>query len=204
MEEIKWEGRIKWGEKDVIKKNRIRTIDNSVFCWVDGNLLHSGLFSEMTSDGFKLYGFYCLAGDSIYGLSCYPMRKIRKILRTSYRKIITARDKLVEKDLIAYENKTFANSKGLKYTRTTVQVLSLPIDKIVITRRKKTQKDLTPLELGLRRHSLTKGYGKFPSDPEQDRLIVKIMRDLDLSPEVQETIKTGLRKGKIRVKEDLK
>lgn len=190
----------KWIEKDVIRKNRIKDLSNTVFGWIDGNILHNGLLEEMSDHEFKLYGFYNLAGDSLYCLSNYGARYICKLLKMTTRELIKARKGLVKNDLIAYENREFINSKGLRYKKTLVQVLSLPIDKIVITRRRKTQEELTPLEKGLQRYGLTKGYGKFPSEPEQDQFIVKVMRDLNLSPEVQESIKAGLRVGKIRIK----
>lgn len=190
----------KWVEKDVIRKDRIKDLTNSVFGWIDSNILHNGLLEEMSDHEFKLYGFYNLAGDNLYCLSCYGWRYIAKILKMTWREIAKAKEGLVKKDLIAYKNRELVNAKGLKYKKTVVQVLSLPIDKIVITRRRKTQREPTPLERGLKRYGLTKGYGKFPSEPEQDQIVVKIMRDLDLNPEVQESIKAGLRIGKIRVK----
>jgi len=189
-----------WTERDVIKKDRIRSLNDEVFGWIGGNILHSGLLEEMSDHEFKLYGFYCLAGDKIYSMSYYGERYVAKILKMSGKEIRKARANLVKKDLVAYVNKVFVNSKELKYKKTIVQVLSLPIDKIVITRRKKTEKELTPFEQGLQRYSLTKGYGEFLPEPKQDQLIVQIMRDLDLNPEVQETIKAGLRRGEIRVK----
>jgi hypothetical protein len=129
--------RIKWGPKDVIKPDRVRSIKDEIFAWMNGNILHSGLLEEMTTYEFKLYGFYCLAGDGIYSMSSYTVREITKILKTTPNKIQKARESLLEKDLIAYESRTFTNKKGLKYKRIIIQVLSLPTDRIVIERRRK-------------------------------------------------------------------
>lgn len=129
--------KIKWGIKDVIKTDRIRSMNDEVFAWMGSNILHNGLLEEMNSFEFKLYGFYCLAGDRAYSMSSYTMKKMVEILKTSPNKIQKTRENLAKKDLIAYENKVFVNSKGLKYPRTIVQVLSLPIDRIVIERRRK-------------------------------------------------------------------
>jgi hypothetical protein len=114
-------------------------MNDEVFAWIGGNILHSGLLEEMTDHEFKLYGFYCLAGNNVYSMSCYTLREIKKILKMGNDEIIKARDGLVKKDLIAYKNRSFINinKKGLRYQKTIVQVLSLPTDRIIIERRRK-------------------------------------------------------------------
>lgn len=189
--------KIKWVEKDLIRKNRIKNLNNTVFGWMDSNILYSGLLEEMSDHEFKLYGFYNLAGDSLYCLSNYGRRYICKLLKITPRELIKAREGLVKKDLIAYENKEFVNSKGLRYKKTVIQVLSLPIDKIVITRRRKSEDEQEKL---LSQFGLTKKYGRFLSEPEQDRILAKVCRAENIDPEIQDLIKRGVRTGKIRAK----
>lgn len=129
--------KIKWAENDVVRKDRIRNLNETIFGWIDGNILQSGLLEEMSDHEFKLYGFYTLAGNNLYCLSCYGWRNISKILKMTWREIIKAREGLVKKDLIACKNRELINTKRLKYKKTVVQVLSLPTDRIVVVRRRK-------------------------------------------------------------------
>lgn len=190
----------KWTEKDVIKPDRIRNLDQSIFGWIDSNLLHSGFMGELSPQDFKLYGFYALAGDNLYGLSNYPLNTISTHLRMSKRDIIESRNNLTKKDLLAYHNRVMSHGKGLQHKRTLVQVLSLPIDKIIITRRRLTTDEAPTLQEGLRRHSLTTGFGRFPSETEQDQILVNVMRDDTIPFNVKDEIKRGVRNGKIRIK----
>lgn len=188
---------IKWAEKDVIRKERIKNLSDSIFAWIDGNILHSGLLEEMSDHEFKLYGFYNLAGDRLYCMSCCSLQYTSKILRMPKRDIIKAREQLIKKDLIAYQNRIFINSKGLKYKKGFIQVLSLPIDKIIITRRRTPESEYSK---ALAKYNLTAGYGRFLSERDQDQLLVQVTRDKTLNFDVGEKIKREVRKGKVRVK----
>lgn len=170
-----------------------------MFGWIDGNILHGGLLEEMRAKEFALYGFYCLAGDNLYGMSCYTMSYIAKVLGVAKRDVVKVRNALVKRDLIAFENRELIGSKGLRYKKCVVQVLSLPFERIVgFRKRVKDESKLTPFEKGIRKYYLTTGFGRFLSEEEQDGLIVRIMRDEELDFEVRERIKEEIRKGKLR------
>lgn len=189
--------KIKWTDKDVIISNRIRNISEHPYGWIDNNILLSGFLEEMSDHEFKLYGFYCLVADWQYGLSCYNKKYICRLLKMSPRELIKVREGLAKKDLIVCKNRIFTNSKKLKFEKTIVQVLSLPVDKIVITRRRKPEDGQEKI---LSQFGLTKRYGRFLSEPEQDRMIVKVCRAENIDPEIQDFIKRGVRTGKIRAK----
>lgn len=189
--------KVKWLDKDVIRPDRIRSISEHPYGWIDENILLSGFLEEMSQLEILLYGFYCLTSDWRYGLSCAGTKYICKTLKVSPNTIERVRKSLTKKDLIAYENRIFTNTKKLKFKKTIVQVLSLPIDRVVITRRRKPEDEQEKI---LSQFGLTKKYGRFLSEPEQDRVLVKVCRAENIGLEIQDLIKRGVRTGKIRAK----
>jgi len=102
--------------------NRVRKITGS-FAFIEHRFLREGFFSVLTHHELLLYVFLVLVADRD-GLSYYSYDKICILLKITLDDYITARDGLIEKDLIAFNGYLF-------------QVLSLP---------NKVPEDLAPLK----------------------------------------------------------
>ena len=98
-------------EKVILCPDRIRKI-NGTFGFIEHRFLKEGFFFTLTHCELLLYLFLVLVADR-HGLSFYSYDKMCTLLRISVDKFILARDGLIEKDLIAFDGRTF-------------QVLSLP------------------------------------------------------------------------------
>jgi hypothetical protein len=113
--------RVKKGERAMIKKkilnpDRIRRIQGG-FSFIPHRFLTGGFLASLTPHELLLYFFLVLAGDR-NGISFYSYDKICTLLQTSLDRYITARDDLIDKDLIAFDGTIF-------------QVLELPDKPIV-------------------------------------------------------------------------
>ena len=91
--------------------DRIRKIDGS-FAWIGHRFLHGGYFTSLGHHELLLYFFLVLVADR-QGLSYYHYDKICSLLGISLDDYITARNQLIDKDLVAFDGTFF-------------QVLSLP------------------------------------------------------------------------------
>jgi hypothetical protein len=98
-------------EKVILCPDRIRKI-NGTFGFIEHRFLKEGFFFTLTHCELLLYLFLVLVADR-HGLSFYSYDKMCTLLRISVDEFILARDGLMEKDLIAFDGRTF-------------QVLSLP------------------------------------------------------------------------------
>jgi hypothetical protein len=98
-------------EKVILCPDRIRKI-NGTFGFIEHRFLKEGFFFTLTHCELLLYLFLVLVADR-RGLSFYSYDKMCTLLRISVDEFILARDGLIEKDLIAFDGRTF-------------QVLSLP------------------------------------------------------------------------------
>jgi len=98
-------------EKHPIKPGRIRRISGS-FAFIEHAFLRNGYWSALGHRELLVYFFLVLVSDK-KGLSYYGYEKICKILRLHLDQFLSARDSLIEKDLIAFDGTLF-------------QVLSLP------------------------------------------------------------------------------
>ena len=98
-------------EKIILCPERIRKI-NGTFGFIEHRFLKDGFFYSLTHHEILLYLFLVLASDR-NGLSFYAYDKMCTLLRIPVDEFILARDGLMEKDLIAFDGRTF-------------QVLSLP------------------------------------------------------------------------------
>jgi len=85
-----------------IDPQRVRRITGS-FSWIDHRLLHDGFLATMTSDEILLYFFLVLVGDR-HGLSFYSYDKICTLLHLEVECLLLARDRLVAKALMAFED----------------------------------------------------------------------------------------------------
>jgi len=85
-----------------IYPDRIRHISGS-FSWLDHRLLHNGFLHLMQPEEMLLYFFLVLVGDK-NGVSFYGYDSILKILKLTLDQYITARNRLVDLSLIAFED----------------------------------------------------------------------------------------------------
>ncbi len=98
------------GQK-IIRKDRVRRISGT-FAAIEHRFLRDGFFEILSADELKLYVFLLLAGNKD-GISWYGYDAICKKLDLILDAYITARNGLMDKDLIAFDGRVF-------------QVLSLP------------------------------------------------------------------------------
>jgi len=98
-------------EKVILCPDRIRRITGT-FGFIEHRFLKEGFFFTLSHCELLLYLFLVLVADR-HGLSFYSYDKMCTFLRISVDEFILARDGLMEKDLIAFDGRTF-------------QVLSLP------------------------------------------------------------------------------
>lgn len=94
-----------------IRPDRIRRIERG-FAAIENRFLHDGFFVSLGQLERSLYLFLVLAGDR-NGISFYAYDKICSTLAVSPDDYVTARNALIDKDLIAFDGTRF-------------QVLSLP------------------------------------------------------------------------------
>jgi hypothetical protein len=103
--------------KEPINHERIRKISGS-FSWIDHRILSNGFLTSMSRDEILLYFFLILVGDK-NGISFYSYDKICHLLKIELDNYIQARDILIKRSLIAYENGRF-------------QVLELPTKQLYV------------------------------------------------------------------------
>lgn len=97
--------------KMILCHERVRKISGS-FAFIEHRFLRDGFLVSLNHHEILLYFFLVLAADR-YGLSFYGYDKICSLLRITLEDYLEARNRLVEKDLIAFSGQLF-------------QVLSLP------------------------------------------------------------------------------
>lgn len=88
-----------------IDPDRIRRITGS-FSWIDHRLLSDGFLSNMAPEEMLLYFFLVLVGDK-NGISFYSYDKICAFVKMEVDRFIWARDRLIQRALIACENGRF-------------------------------------------------------------------------------------------------
>ena len=107
-------------EKQPLDPERVRTITGS-FAFIEHRFLRDGFWSSLGQHECLLYVFLVLVADR-QGLSYYGYDKICTLLRFTLDDYVMARNRLIEKDLIAFDGHLF-------------QVLSLPIQPARATAR---------------------------------------------------------------------
>ncbi len=88
--------------KRVINKERIRRIRSS-FSWIDHRFINQGFIKELKSIEILVYLFLVAVGDR-YGLSFYGDDRICRLLKIDKISLCLARDKLILKLLIEYQD----------------------------------------------------------------------------------------------------
>ena len=91
--------------KQPIMPERIRHISGS-FSWLDHRLLTQGFLAAMTSAEILLYCFLVLVGDK-NGVSFYSYDQICQLLKLEVADYIAARDRLLQRSLIAHQQGRF-------------------------------------------------------------------------------------------------
>jgi hypothetical protein len=99
-------------EKIMLCPDRIRKIAGT-FGFIEHRFLKDGFFYSLTHHELLLYLFLVLAADRD-GLSFYGYDRICTFLKITLDEYILARDGLIDKDLLAFDGRTF-------------QLLSLPV-----------------------------------------------------------------------------
>lgn len=102
--------------KIILSHERVRKISAS-FAFIEHRFLRDGFLVSLNHHEMLLYFFLVLAADR-YGLSFYGYDKICSLLRITLEDYLEARNRLVEKDLIAFDGQLF-------------QVLSLPRQPVI-------------------------------------------------------------------------
>lgn len=92
---------------------RLRHIRACTFGWIDHNFLHRGFLARLSREEALLYFFLALVANK-NGVSFYDYERICTLLQLEADEYVCARNRLCERDLIAYEGGIF-------------QVLSLPV-----------------------------------------------------------------------------
>ena len=110
-------------KKKILNSSRIRSIKGG-FSFIPHRFLTGGFWSELGPEELLLYFFLILAGDR-NGLSFYSYDKICTQLGIRLDQYIKARDGLVEKDLIAFDDNIY-------------QVLSLPVKPTPVSAEKQS------------------------------------------------------------------
>ena len=91
--------------KKVLAADRIRRIDGG-FSFIPHRFLTDGFLTSLQQQELLLYLFLVLAADR-YGLSYYSYKRICSLLHLGVEQYITARDGLINKDLIAFDGTLF-------------------------------------------------------------------------------------------------
>lgn len=92
-------------KKRILDPARIRRIDGG-FSFIPHRFLTDGFLASVEQKELLLYLFLILVSDR-YGLSFYRYDSICTLLQLSVDEYITARDGLMDKDLIAFDGTVF-------------------------------------------------------------------------------------------------
>lgn len=133
-------------ERAPLCPERVRRIDGS-FAFIEHRFLRDGFFESLNHDELLLYVFLVLVADR-RGLSYYSYDKICTLLRISLDEYILARDRLIKKDLIAFDGRLY-------------QVLSLPQSPVrEASKPLRTQEDMRRGDLATVRQIILHSLGE--------------------------------------------
>lgn len=91
--------------KEPINRQRIRKISGS-FSWIDHRIISNGFLAAMSRNEILLYFFLILVGDK-NGISFYSYDKICNLLKIEADDYIQARNLLIKRSLVAFDNGCF-------------------------------------------------------------------------------------------------
>lgn len=91
--------------KKILQPNRLRRIDGG-FSFIPHRFVTDGFLSALNQKELLLYFFLVVVSDR-HGLSFYSYDVICSLLEISVDQYITARDGLIQKDLIAFDGTLF-------------------------------------------------------------------------------------------------
>jgi len=89
-----------------IVADRVRKIGKDGFAFIPNRFLHDGFFAVLQADELLLY-FLLVAAANRKGLSFYQYDSLCELLRWPVERYLTARNSLIEKDLIAFDGMRF-------------------------------------------------------------------------------------------------
>ena len=110
-------------KKKVLNPDRIRCISGG-FSFIPHRFLCDGFLASLQQKEILLYLFLVLASDR-HGLSFYSYDSICTLLQMELDQYISARNGLIEKDLIAFDGTVF-------------QVLELPVKPVLMMPKEQT------------------------------------------------------------------
>lgn len=111
-------------KKKILNPDRIRCIHGG-FSFIPHRFLSAGFLAALQQKELLLYLFLVIASDR-YGLSFYSYDAICRLLQMDLDHYISARDSLIDKDLIAFDGTVF-------------QVLKLPPTPVLSTTKKQAE-----------------------------------------------------------------
>jgi len=88
-------------DKQIINRKRIRKINGS-FSWIDHRFITGGFIDDMSTDEILLYFFLVTVSDR-NGVSFYHDDRICGILKIDLGILGEARDRLIQRSLLAYK-----------------------------------------------------------------------------------------------------
>ncbi len=89
-----------------IVADRVRKIGKDGFAFIPNRFLHGGFFAALRADELLLYFLLLVAGNR-HGLSFYHYDSLCELLRWPVERYLTARNSLIDKDLIAFDGTCF-------------------------------------------------------------------------------------------------
>ncbi len=93
-------------QRDLILPQRVRSIGKDGFCFVPNRFLQEGFFAALNADELLLYFLLVLAGDR-NGVSWYHYDTLCVLLRMPVEQYLTARNSLIQKNLVAFDGTRF-------------------------------------------------------------------------------------------------
>jgi hypothetical protein len=89
-----------------IVADRVRKIGKDGFAFIPNRFLHDGFFAALQADELLLYFLLVVAGNRS-GLSFYHYDSLCDLLRWPVERYLSARNSLIENDLIAFDGTRF-------------------------------------------------------------------------------------------------
>jgi hypothetical protein len=121
--------------------NRVRTIPEEGFSWIDRRFLRHGFADPLSASEILLYWFLCSVADK-HGLSYYSDRRISSILKLNRESIEHARHGLIGNDLILYRAPLY-QVLALPRSPDRQQIHALPT--VAFPGRRSSQPELQPI-----------------------------------------------------------